>query len=466
MSTAPIPPTIDLDAEESVILAVLADPLNIAEISRILTAEDFKTPVYREIFAAAVSLEQRGLVADAITIGVALEQAGFIPERLTQGWVNDLFDKVHSSASFNFLEHAEVVHDRALKRRVHHAANLMAEAANSANKTGLDSVAVAESLIMALGESKSGIAAPKVVSLTDGIQEFMQKLSNPPEDEDTMWGLPTGFNELDANIGGLKPGQVAIIAARPGIGKTTLALQMLINMAAADPSGRTVFFSHELTQEELITRMLCIVLNTAQRPLLDGSLIARNATAVNEAIEYLSSLPIDIIAENVPKNAAGVTSFLRRHARKYGKINVFSIDYLQMMREPKQGQSRTDELSNMVYELKELAKELKCPCLGLSQLNRGSENRQDERYVMSDLRESGGLEQVADHIWFLSRPGASQPDRSPTHAAIQQRKHRNGSSNNDFQLYWNTTSARYENAPDLTANAFGSGATDSYPDSF
>lgn len=466
MSSAPVSPTVDIEAEESVVIAVLSDLMNLVDVTRVISEHDFNTPVYREIFKSAIECEQRGMGADPVTVGAALERAGFIPEALSHAWVTEFFQKVQAGPSLNFMAHAEVVRDRSLKRQAHRAANLIAKVAGSPEKTGEEAVEAAEAAVLSLGESKAGKDAPVVVTVREGVQSLLTKLSTPvaEEDEATRWGLPTGFTALDANIGGLKPGQFAVVAARPSVGKTTLVLQMLMSMSDADRSGRTVFFSHELTQEELVTRMLCIILNCSQRALLDGSLIAQNPDAVNNAIAYLSDLPIDIIAEHVPKTSAGVVSFMRRHARKHKKISAFSIDYLQMMRDHRPGRSRTDELSEMVYDLKELAKELECPFIGLSQLNRGSESRQDDRYVMSDLRESGGIEQVADHIWFLSRPGYNSQERDQFKASIQQRKHRNGSSNNDFELRWNPYSARYENPIQDYGTGLSSG--DSYPDEF
>lgn len=428
--------TVDVAAETAVLGAVLTDPEALLELGDRLRPEDFGAPAHQAIFAAAVACEAAGQSPDLITIGSRLEANGALPSMVAPEQLERLFTATGESA--NLLAHAEVVLDRASKRRVHHAARAMAEVAGSPKISGTEAIAVAEREMMRLGEHGPG--ASELIGVGDSLSAVLTDMRDA--DDGQMLGLPTGFHDFDARLGGLQPGQVVILAARPGLGKTTLALQMAMTMAQ-ESGERVLILSHEMTHKELSSRMLAMQLNCSVMDLRTGRALANDEDRVLDAIDSISQMRIELI-DKPPKTSASLQSLIRRQSRREG-IAAVVIDYVQMMDEPSEIRSRSDVLGSIIYTTKELAKEVGCPFLVLSQLNRGIENRVNARPNNSDLRESGGLEQAADVISFVHRPGASNPEADPTEAELIITKHRNGAGVGTVPVRWNTQSGRYEN---------------------
>lgn len=451
--------TIDVEAEASVITAVLSDPEALVELNGRLAAEDFGTPAHAAVFAAALHCEASGHAVDRVTIGDWLEKHRKLPDIVSPERLDELF--TNTADTLNLQAHAEVVRDRALKRQVYRAARSMAEKAGSAEVSGQESVSVAEQEILKLGERGPG--ASELIAVGDSLNHLITDLRDTERKD--LLGASTGFPEVDAKTSGLQTGQLAILAARPGLGKTTMALQM--GLKVAETTGeRVLILSHEMTHTELSARLLSMYLNVSLRDLRSGKALAEDEDRVLEAVEKISETPLEII-DAPPRDVNGLRSLVRRQARRE-PIGAVIVDYVQMMDERSTNRNRSDVLGEIVYGMKSLAKEVECPFLVLSQLNRGLENRVDKRPNSSDLRESGALEQAADIIWFLHRPAATDPQADPSEAEMFMTKQRNGEANLSFKLRWNTRCARYEPPSSLpsTLHQGAAPAEDELPDDF
>lgn len=450
-------PTVDVDAELAVLAAVLSDPEALLELDGRVRVTDFAAPAHAAVFAAALACEADGHSPDRITIGNYLERAGKLPDVVSPDFLESLF--TGSAESANLHAHAEVVRDRSLKRQVHRVARTLAQEAGSPQSTGQDAVAVAEREILKLGDFGPGAA--EVITVGASLSELVSDIREADGDE--MIGVPTGFRELDQKTSGLQPGQLAILAARPGLGKTTMALQMACTIAKST-GERVLILSHEMTHKELSARLLSMYMDCSLRDLRSGRALAQDEEKLLAAVEEISTLPIELV-DAPPKTVSGLRSLIRRQARRE-PIGSVMIDYIQMMDERSDNRNRSDVLGEIIYEVKSLAKEIEAPFIVLSQLNRGIENRIDKRPTSADLRESGALEQAADIIWFLHRPGASDPDADPEEAELFMTKQRNGESNLSIKLRWNTRSARYENPRVQSSPYSGPPPTHNLPNQF
>ena len=449
--------TVDVAAETAVLGAVLSDPEALLELGDRVRPEDFGTPAHQAVFGAALACEGAGQAPDLITIGSRLEASGALPSLVSPEYLERLFTITGETA--NLLAHAEVVLDRASKRRVHQAARTMAEAAGSPKVSGTEAIAVSEREMLRLGEHGPG--ASELINVGESLSTVLADMREA--DGNQMLGLSTGFHDFDARLGGFQPGQVIILAARPGMGKTTLALQWAMTMAK-ESGERVLVLSHEMTHKELSSRMLAMQLNCSVMDLRTGRALAHDEDRVLDAIDTISQMRIELI-DKPPKTSAALQSLVRRQSRREG-IAAVVIDYVQMMDEPSEIRSRSDVLGGIIYTTKELAKEAECPFLVLSQLNRSIENRVNARPNNSDLRESGGLEQAADVITFIHRPGASNQEADPTEAELIITKHRNGAGVGTVPIRWNTQSGRYENLVRRPSSAGSIPPSAPLPDAF
>lgn len=427
---------VDVAAEAAVLAAVLTDPEALLEVGDRLRPDHFGTPAHRAIYTAALACEADGHAPDIVTIGGRLERAGQLPDIVAPELLERLFE--HAGAAANLLAHAEVVRESSDKRRAFQAGRAISEAAASPRVSGSEAIAVAEREMMGLGDDGPG--SGDLITVGDSLAGVLTDMREA--DGDTMLGVPSGFDDLDSRLGGFQPGQVIILAARPGLGKTTLALQMALKMSEAS-GQRILVLSHEMTHKELSSRLLAMYLGCSVRDLRSGRALQADEEMVLQAIEEISRVQIDLV-DKPPKTSAAMRSLVRRQAHRE-PIGGVVLDYVQMMDEDNDNRSRSDALGTIIYATKEVAKEIEAPFLVLSQLNRGIENRVDRRPSNADLRESGGLEQAADVIAFVHRPGHSDPQADPTEAELIITKHRNGDGAGSVPLLWNTQCGRYEN---------------------
>lgn len=448
---------VDLAAESAVLTAVLTDPEALVELNDRLRPDDFSSAAHRAVFSAVLSCEADGQAADLITIGERLEKSGKLPDTVSPDFLKSLFEQTAEAA--NLLAHAEVVRDRAAKRRVFQAARSMSEAAGSAQMSGAEAIALAEREMLRLGDHGPG--ASDLVTVGDSLAELLSDMREA--DGDDLLGLSTGFHDFDTRVGGLQPGQLFILAARPSVGKTTFVLQMALKMAEASQQ-RILVLSHEMTHKELSGRLLAMYLNCSLRDLRSGRALAADEDAVLDAIDAISKVQIDLV-DKPPKTSAAMRSLVRRQAQRE-PIAAVIIDYVQMMDDASDIRSRSDTLGTIIYATKDLSKEIGAPFMVLSQLNRGIESRVDRRPNNADLRESGALEQAADIIGFLHRPYVSDPQADPTEAELIITKHRNGDGSGTVPLFWNVQCGRYENKRGGRTSVGAAPPTADLPDEF
>ena len=431
--------TVDADVEASVLAALLVDPSAVDEVQPVLKVEDFATPAFQHIYQAVLDCTAVGKACDKVSVAARLDHMGVWGRQVPSDILDRILDRGQPGSALP--THIEVVKDRSKRRSVYQAARTIAEAAGTPNITGADALAVAEKTIFDLGSHTE--QKGQSTSLTGAVAEFLEQARSRVPGQ--LLGSTTGFPSLDKATMGFQPGQVIIVAARPGMGKTALAAQFAL--AVAKDTGLSVpFFSHEMTGVELSSRILSAYLGMPLRDLQRGQFTAEQEDDIVRAQQELSDINIRVF-DSPPANISEYRSVLRREHR-HNPIGAFIVDYIQMVGgDPGSKQSRSDELGDIIYGLKDLCKELGVPGIILSQLNRGIESRIDKRPKSSDLRDSGALEQAADLVLFLHRPHASDPNADAKQGEFHITKQRSGKAPLYMQMLWNGRCTRYETDP-------------------
>ena len=410
----------NLDAEQAVLAAVLMNNRALEAISDFLLPEHFSHPAHQEIYKLALRQFATGIPFDIITIKGYLEQQGVLE---SVGGVEYLSKLASAGSTVVNVEHyAQIVFDTARRRDL---INLGRNIIDDAYTEDLDKpvsvqIETAEQNLFNL--ASTGKSERNIVSLADALKGALQEAQNAYQADGKLSGLTTGLDELDRSISGLHHSDLLIIAGRPGMGKTTLAMNIAFNAANAIFNGRAnaqykgtvMFFSLEMSDEQLATRILSSQSKVPASNMRDGHLTDEDITKMTQYASALSKLPL-IIDDTANMSVAMIKTRARRVARQYGGIALIVIDYLQLMTSPggKKSDNRVQELSEITRGLKILAKELDVPVIALSQLSRSVEQRDDKRPVLSDLRESGSIEQDADIVMFTYREEYYLKDRSP-----------------------------------------------------
>jgi replicative DNA helicase len=423
-----IPPH-SMEAEQSVLGGLLLDNEAWDRIADVLHQSDFYRFEHRIIYETAGTLINATKPADVITVYEHLQSLGKAEECGGLPYLNALAQSVPSAA--NIRRYAEIVRERAILRKLIAAGDeIVSKAFDTGGAPVLQVLDEAESRILQVGEEGSRQAQiwrdmdQLVLRAIDRISERAERGG------DLVTGLRTGFPDLDRMTTGLQPGNLIILAARPSMGKTSLALN-IAEHAAIEQGLPVLLFSMEMSSDELTLRMIGSTGRVDQRRMQTGRMNDDEWARFAEATERLSKAPIKI-DETGGLNPAELRARARRKARECGgKVGLIVVDYLQLMsgdtQEDRRSENRATELAEVSRGLKALAKELQCPVLALSQLNRGVESRNDKRPTMSDLRESGALEQDADVIMFIYRDEYYNKDSTePGVAEIIIGKQRNG----------------------------------------
>ncbi len=408
------------EAEEGVLGSLLIDPDAIAQVVELLRPQDFYRDAHARIYAAMLSLFERHSPADMITLCEELERGGALAEVGGVSTVTSLINAVPTSG--NVVFYAQIVAQKALYRRLIHVSGDIAAAAY-AEET--DALAQAEQAIFALAaRGQVGDAEPLAVILGD----CMTQLEAVQNHTRSVIGVPTGFRHLDIALGGLHRADLVILAARPGTGKTAFALNVASN--AAMQSGRRVaFFSLEMSQQQLGTRLMAMHARIDQQRLRLGLVYDEEWERLVEAMTTLSAAPL-WIDDTGGLSLATLRSKARRLQAGQG-IDLVIVDYLQLMHATLEGKrypNREQEIAEISRGLKGLAKELDVPVLALAQLSRAVESRHSKIPQLSDLRESGAIENDADVVLFIYREemyNSENLDVKNT-ADIIIAKHRNG----------------------------------------
>jgi len=402
-----IPPH-SIEAEQSVIGGLLRDNAAWDRIADFMHAEDFYRYDHRIIFEQMVRLINAGKPADVITVYEACNQLGKAEEVGGLQYLNAMAQNTPSAA--NIRRYAEIVRDRGVLRQLITVADeVSAKAFNPQGAEVKQILDEAESRIFAIAEQGARGAQgwtavqPLLTQVVERIDELYSR-----ENQGEITGVPTGFIDLDKMTSGLQPGDLVIVAGRPSMGKTAFSVN--IGEAVAVEAGLPVaIFSMEMGGAQLAMRMLGSIGQLDQHRLRTGKLIDEDWPRLTHAIQKMNDAQI-FIDETPALNPIEMRARARRLARQCGKLGLIIVDYLQLMQGSKPGDNRASEISEISRSLKGLAKELGCPVIALSQLNRSLEQRPNKRPVMSDLRESGAIEQDADVIIFLYRDEVYNPD--------------------------------------------------------
>ena len=427
---------IDVDAEEAVLAASLTSPESYYDTRETLIPDDFGIEANKYIYAAMVDLENAGRPIDAITVADELRRNRHLTKVGGAENVQRLAGLGKDVVNLNAWR--DIVSEKALLRRLVNTGRNIAGEALDKGAVGEDVLEKAEQSVFELGarQIKNGL-----ISMPQAVANTMQELAKVRTK--ILLGHSTGLKDLDRITGGLQPGQLFIVAARPGVGKSAFALQIARHVA--ESTGLLVpFLSYEMSSNELTMRMLASALSYDLHKLRQGELMEGMERDLAVAGEKLAGVQV-LIDESPPVTIGGVRSSMRRLARR-GEIGAIFIDYLQLMEgdgRNKDG-NRVQEIAQISRGLKRLATELKVPVVALSQLNRGLENRPNKRPMLSDLRESGSLEQDASVVAFLYRDFTYNPASDPSIAECIIAKQRNGPAGTVW-LDYNPSCAKFEN---------------------
>jgi len=419
-----VPPH-SIEAESSVLGGLLLDNGAWDRVGDLLVDNDFYRHEHKLIYAAIGALINASKPADVITVNEQLQNQGKADEMGGLGYLNSLAQYVPSAS--NIRRYAEIVRERSILRKLVSASDEIATNAFNPQGKAIDRILdEAEQKIFNIGEEgsrmKQGFQSMDtlVVELLDRVQE----MADNPND---ITGVPTGFYDLDRMTSGLQPGDMVVLAARPSMGKTAFAINIAEHVALNEGLPVAVF-SMEMGASQLAVRVVGSIGRIDQGHLRTGKLNDDEWPRLTEAIEKLRTVSLHI-DETPGLTPSELRANARRLARQCGKLGLIVVDYLQLMSGSggSGGDNRATELGEISRGLKMLAKELQCPVIALSQLNRSVEQRTDKRPMMSDLRESGAIEQDADIIMFIYRDDYYNKDsKEPGVAEIIIGKQRNG----------------------------------------
>ncbi len=409
-----------IEAEQSVIGSMLMDRDAIITASEIVTAGDFYQHQYGIMFEAMLELFNENLPVDLVTLQNRLKEKDVPPEVSSLEFVRDIITTVPTSA--NVKSYANIVRDKAVLRRL---IKVNEDIANTcyAGKESLETImAVTEKTIFDLLQNRN---SGDFVPIRQVAMNVLEKIEEASKNQGTVTGIPTGFIDLDYKTSGLQPSDFILIAARPSMGKTAFVLN-LVDHIAVKKGLPSMVFSLEMSKEQLVNRMLAMESNVDSQKLRTGTLSDSDWDAVVEGIGVIGNSKL--IIDDTPGISIGeLRSKCRKMKLEYG-LSVVIIDYLQLMSgSGKSGDNRQQEISEISRSLKGLARELSAPVIALSQLSRACETRQDHRPMLSDLRESGAIEQDADVVMFLYRDDYYNKDTDmPNIAEVIIAKQRNG----------------------------------------
>jgi replicative DNA helicase len=401
-------PPHSVEAEQSVLGGLLLDNSAWERIADLLGESDFYRADHRLIYRHISKLVEASRPADVITVSESMDSTRELDTVGGLAYLGALAQNTPSSA--NIRRYAEIVRERAIMRKLAETATEIADSAyNPMGREAPQLLDEAESRIFSISEEGSRgrqgfLDMPPLLTQVVERIDLLYNRDNPSD----VTGVPTGFTDLDRMTSGLQPGDLVIVAGRPSMGKTALALNIAEHVAleAGLPVG---VFSMEMSATQLVMRMLGAVGKLDQHKVRTGRLADEDWRRLTDAVGKLNEAPIQI-DETAALNALELRARARRLHRHFGKLGLIVVDYLQLMSAASSGENRATEISEISRSLKALAKELNVPVMALSQLNRSLEQRPNKRPVMSDLRESGAIEQDADVILFIYRDEVYNPD--------------------------------------------------------
>lgn len=407
----------NIEAEQSVLGAMLIDKDAIGKVTEILTADDFYRESHKVIFNAMLDIYNKNESVDLITVIDALRRSNKLSDIGGIAYITSIADMVLTAANVKY--HADIVAEKSVLRQLIRAAtDIACMGYESSDDVGL-LVDRAEQMILNISNRKKSFV---FTPINEVLMESVQQIEKLASNKGGLTGIPTGFNDLDKLTNGLHKSDFIILAARPSMGKTAFALNVVQNVAIRAEKS-VAFFSLEMSKEQLVNRMLCAEANIDAQRMRTGEMRDEDWNNIWQACNTLSKAKI-YIDDTAGISVMDMRSRARRLKAEHG-LDLVVIDYLQLMQGNKNS-DRQQEVSDISRSLKALARELGVPVIALSQLSRSVESRQVKRPMLSDLRESGSLEQDADIVAFLYREDYYNPDTENKHTELIIAKHRNG----------------------------------------
>ena len=409
----------NIDAEQSLLGSLFLNKKSLQKALEILSGEEFYLDSHKKIFECIKNLDSNGKIVDLTTVADELKNRNWLKQVGDIEYLTEIIESVPSAS--NIDEYLKIVEDKAILRRlIDEATAIVTNSYNTSNNIN-EVIEEAEKKIFDVSKS---LRSTEFKSIQDVLYKTQADLEKLAANKGNITGIPSGFYELDKITSGFHPHELIIIAARPGMGKTAIALNMVTNFAIN--SKKTVaLFNMEMGAEQLATRMLSSVGQIDGNKLKTGNLEHSDWKRINEAISRLSNT--NIFIDDTAGNTVGeIRSKCRRLATSPSGLDIVVIDYLTLIQgTSKNGANRQQEVADISRALKTMAMELDVPVIALSQLSRGIEKREDKKPMLSDLRESGAIEQDADIVAFLH---CSDEEREKQNSMMEFviRKHRNG----------------------------------------
>jgi replicative DNA helicase len=416
-------PPHSIEAEQAILGGLMLDNQSWDKVNTLLHHADFYLAEHRIVFETLIDLTKRDQPFDVITVLENLKSKNQLQDVGGEAYLFELANNTPTVA--NIRAYAEIVREKSVQRQLIHVAQDIADSAYFPNgKEVSELLDHAETRVFAIAEQAAREGGPEAIK--NILVKTIDKIDTLYHNGSAITGIPTGLSDLDTMTSGLQSSDLIIIAGRPSMGKTTLAMNMAEN-AAIETKKPVLVFSMEMPGDSLAMRMMSSLGRIDQHRLRTGKLTDEDWPRVTSAVHMLSETPI-FIDDTPALTPAEVRARARRVAKEHGAIGLIVIDYLQLMKAPGfKSDNRTGEISEISRSLKALAKELNAPVIALSQLNRSLEQRHDKRPIMSDLRESGAIEQDADLICFIYRDEVyheDSPDKGVAEVIIA--KQRNG----------------------------------------
>jgi replicative DNA helicase len=419
-----------VEAEQAVLGSILIDPRCVSEVIDKLRADDFYIRQNKEIYETIYAMFNYSLTIDPVTVLENMRKNGYYDENQSRGYILQLMDTTPTAA--NVGDYIDILKDKTLLRQVAEAASGLLAMVQEGSGTGQDILEAAEQRVYAIRQGRS---FQGLVPISQVIIDVYSRLEELAASDSAIPGLSTGLRDLDRAISGLNNSDLILLAARPGMGKTSMALNILLDTGKR--SGKKVaFFSLEMSREQLALRLISSECFVDNKKLVTGKLTDDDWESVAAAADSLNRSTI-LIDDNSGVTVADILAKCRR----VEDLGLIVIDYLQLMqsaggRSGSRGENRQQIVSDISRSLKIMAKELNVPVLCLSQLSRANESRQDKRPMLSDLRESGAIEQDADIVLFLYREGYYNKDaENPNLAECIIAKNRHGETGT-VELQW------------------------------
>jgi len=406
-------------AEQAVLGSMMISKDAIADVAETVRGVDFYRPSHETIFDAIIDLYGRGEPADMVTVADELRRQGQLERVGGAPYLHTLAANVPIAANASY--YGEIVREKAMLRRLVDAGTKIVQIGYAGEGEVDDIVDQAQAEVFRLTEKRSSEDYAPLSDIMDGVLDEIEAISNR---EAGIYGVPTGFADLDELTNGFHGGQMIIVAARPAMGKSTLALDFC-RAASIHNNLTSVFFSLEMSRSEITMRLLSAEAKVPLNHIRNGNMSDEDWNKLARKMGEVSSAPM-FVDDSPNMTMMEIRSKARRLKQRHD-LKLIVLDYLQLMTSGKKVESRQLEVSEFSRQIKLLAKELDVPIVALSQLNRGSEQRSDKRPMVSDLRESGSLEQDADMVILLHRDDVYEKESTrPGEADLIVAKHRNG----------------------------------------